>query len=169
MLATGISAAKADGCSNATLKGGYAFSLQGELLGVLQGSTVLPFSAPLLTNGVAMTEFDGNGNLTQVDYVVRNGTLAATPSTPLTENGFRSEETGTYSVAPDCTGTEVIKFPDSSEIDLAIVVGADGHSIKTVVTRQHVPVIPGNPNCTDGCDLAAQIQSEAVSVAGGGR
>ncbi|MBV8455932.1 MAG: hypothetical protein JO122_04890 [Acetobacteraceae bacterium] len=167
MAAVATGAHAADSCSNATLKGSYAFSIQGQSLGVLQGTTVVPFPSPLPTNGVALTVFDGNGGLTQVDFVMRGGMSAATPSTPLTDNGFRANETGSYSVAEDCTGTELINFPDGSEIDLALVVGAAGNIIKTVVTRQHLSVIPGNPNCTSGCDLAPQISSEAVKVSRG--
>jgi hypothetical protein len=50
---------------------------------------------------------------------------------------------------------------------LALVVGADDNIIKTVVTRQHVPEIPANPNCTSGCDIATNTNSEAVKVSRG--
>jgi hypothetical protein len=56
----------------------------------------VPFASPVLVDGVAITHFDGNGILKQVDFAMHNGTSVATPTTPLTENGFRSEETGTY-------------------------------------------------------------------------
>jgi hypothetical protein len=87
---------------------------------------VAAFASPLLADGVAITHFDGNGGLTQVDFVMRNGTSAATPTTPLTENGFRAKETGSYTVSEDCTGTFKIMFPDTSEIDVAFVVANHG-------------------------------------------
>src|ERR1700745_1806921 len=53
-----------DGCSNSTLKGDYAFTLSGQILG--------PNGTSTLVNGVAITNFDGKGGLTQVDFVVTN-------------------------------------------------------------------------------------------------
>jgi hypothetical protein len=163
--ATGAHAAQS--CSNATLKGGYANSIQGVSLGIRQGTTVIPFPSPVPVNAVALTVFDGNGGLTQVDFGIHGGISTITPNTPVTDNGFGTNETGTYSVAADCTGTAVINYPDGSEIDLALVVGAEGNILKTITTRQHLPEIPGNPNCTSGCDLANNVGTEGVRVSRG--
>lgn len=162
-----------DGCSVATLVGDYAFTLHGESLGVLVPQTgappkMIPFANPLLADGVAMTHFNGAGGLSQVDFVMRNGTSAATPTTPLTSNGFRADENGYYTVYEDCTGTFKICFPDTSEIDVAFVIAQHGLEVRTVVTRQHVPaltpaIIPAGASCsaTDGgCDLGVQIRSD---------
>jgi hypothetical protein len=166
-----------DGCSNATLFGDYAFTLHGESLGVLAPQTgapprLLPFASPLPADGVAMTRFDGHGNLTQVDFVMRNGTSAATPGTPLTGDGFRAGETGTYHVSPDCTGWFKLQFPDTSEVDVAFVLARGGREIRTVVTRQHVPalppaIVPSGATCaaaTGGCDLGVQVRSDGVKL-----
>ncbi|HEV3421437.1 MAG TPA: hypothetical protein VG075_14100 [Candidatus Acidoferrum sp.] len=165
-----------DGCSNATLHGDYAFTLHGESLGVLVPQTtgapkLVPFASPLLADGVAITRFDGNGNLKQVDFVMRNGTSAATPTTAITGNGFRSGETGAYLVKSDCTGTFTIIFPDTTEIDVAFVLANYGREIRTVVTRQHVPllpppIIPTGATCASpsGCDLGVQIRSDGRKV-----
>lgn len=176
-----------DACSNATLRGDYGFTIHGESIGILVPQTtgapkLVPFASPLLADGVAITHFDGNtnpdgtGNLTQVDFVMRNGTSAATPATPLTGNGFRAEEIGTYTVNQDCTGTFKIMFPDTSEIDVAFVLANHGREIRTVVTRQHVPllpppVIPAGATCAPatgaapgGCDLGVQIRSDGVKI-----
>jgi len=175
LLTTSVRAQKSDndGCSIASLKGDYAFTLHGESTGVLVPQTgapprLIPFASPLPADGVAMTHFDGKGNLTQVDIVMRNGTSATTPTTPVTENGFRSGETGNYSVSPDCTGTFSIIFPDTTEIDVAFVLASLGQEIRTVVVRQHVPqlppaVIPAGATCSadsGGCDLGVQIRSD---------
>src|ERR1700730_16758010 len=115
-----------DGCSIASLHGDYAFTLHGESIGVLVpqptgAPKLVLFASPLLADGVAITNFDGDGHLKQVDFVMRNGTSAATPTTALTDDGFRSGETGRYTVSPDCTGTFTIMFPDTTEIDAAFV------------------------------------------------
>ena len=140
-------------------------------LGVLVPQTgappkLLPFVSPLPADGVAMTRFDGHGNLTQVDFVMRNGTSAATPGTPLTG------ETGTYHVNPDCTGWLKLQFPDTTEVDVAFVLARGGREIRTVVTRQHVPalppaIIPSGATCaaaTGGCDLGVQLRSDGVKL-----
>lgn len=154
-----------DGCSNATLHGDYAFTLHGESLGVLvPGGPPVMFASPLPADGVAMTHFDGINGLSQVDFVMRGGTPAPGADPP-TAGGFRSGETGTYTVYPDCTGTFIIKFPDGTEIDVAFVIGNHGQEIRTVVTRQHVPalkVVP--PGATCPCDLLVQIRSDGIKV-----
>jgi hypothetical protein len=73
-----------DGCSNATLHGDYAFAIHGESLGVFVPQTtgapkLVPFASPVLIDGVAITHFDGNGILKQVDFSMHNGTSVATP------------------------------------------------------------------------------------------
>jgi hypothetical protein len=70
-------------CSNATLKGDYAF-------------VVTDVTFQIFVVGIA--QFDGEGEFTQVDYPA--GGLLSTP--PLT--AFRTGETGTYTVGKDCTG-----------------------------------------------------------------
>jgi hypothetical protein len=172
-----------DGCSNATLRGDYSFTIHGESIGVLVPQTtgvpkLVPFPNPLPIDGVAITHFDGKtnpdgtGGLTQIDFVIRNGISLATPTTPVTSNGFRSEETGTYTVNQDCTGTFKIMFPDTSEIDVAFVLANHGREIRTVVTRQHVPplpppAIPAGATCdatSGGCDLGTQTRSDGVKI-----
>src|SRR5260370_33827035 len=67
LLASGPSAkaeSEEGACSNRMLQGDYGFSMEGVILAG-------PLTFPL--RGVAMTHFDGKGNLTQVDQVVVNG------------------------------------------------------------------------------------------------
>src|SRR4030095_6359639 len=54
-------------CSDRTLRGDYAFAIDG---------TILTAPSPLLLRGVAMTHFDGHGNLNQVDFVTHNSAAA---------------------------------------------------------------------------------------------
>jgi hypothetical protein len=113
----GASLAQAGTCSDASLKGKYGQTISGQLLP--GPGVVLP------QNGVAMTDFDGNGTFTQTDFVVIDGSP--------TSSGFESE-TGTYHVNSDCTGTAIIHYSDGSEIDLALVVVKQGREFRTVVT-----------------------------------
>jgi hypothetical protein len=73
-----------------------------------------------------MTDFDGHGGLTQVDYVVINGVP--------TGSGFQSE-TGTYSVNSDCTGTLTFQYSDGTQITLQLVVVDHGNEFRTVVSK----------------------------------
>jgi hypothetical protein len=52
-------------CSNRTLRGAYGFSIDGTILAGTPNAFLL--------RGVAMTHFDGHGNLSQVDFTTRNG------------------------------------------------------------------------------------------------
>jgi hypothetical protein len=74
------------GCSNATLKGAYAFG-------------VTNYAFPLVVAGIKI--FDGKGNFTQRDY--GGDSVPAEFSPP-------GQEKGTYAVNPDCTGSEVINL-----------------------------------------------------------
>lgn len=119
-----------DGCSNATLSGDYAFRVSGWV--VLGGNT-------FDRQGVAMTHFDGAGNLTQVDFVMSNGTPLPGPTDPVT--GFHVGEKGTYRVNSDCTGTAEIRFPkppnatSGAVIDLMFILGDEGRNIHTIVSN----------------------------------
>jgi hypothetical protein len=72
------------GCSNATLRGTFAF--RGT------GSAIDPTGVPLLDVVFAQT-FDGNGGLTSTGFQSHNGNI------------LQVTQTGTYTVNPDCSGT----------------------------------------------------------------
>jgi len=77
-----------DGCTNATLRGDYAFS-------------VIDFILPQVVVGIG--RFDGKGGFTQVDYI--GDSLRTTGAI-----SFRGGETGSHAVNPDCTGSQEIKL-----------------------------------------------------------
>jgi hypothetical protein len=133
------------GCSNATLKGEYAF-------GVTVYTPAPPPSPPpttVVVNGIKV--FDGQGNLTQRDY---QGDNLAGP-------GFAppGQETGTYQVNSDCTGSMVINLnvpgapPPNGVIEIMFVISDGGRHIHEVVSQltppfQSAPV----PTQTSGDD-----------------
>lgn len=102
------------GCSDHTLHGDYAFVIDG---------TILTAPSPLLLRGVAMTHFDGHGNLNQIDFVTLNG--AGGPD-------WRPA-TGTYEINPDCTGVAQILPDGAPPLNLRLVVGDRGRQVWTVV------------------------------------
>ena len=103
-------------CSNRTLRGSYAFNIDG---------TILAGPNRLLLRGVAMTQFDGRGNLSQVDFTTINGAPAGTD--------WRSGW-GSYEINSDCTGTmEVIQNDGSPMLRLRLVVADHGQTIYNIV------------------------------------
>jgi hypothetical protein len=104
-------------CSNETLEGSYALTIEG-LLGVPGPSLPL--------RGVVLQRYDGHGNITQMDHVVVNGTTPTEAWRP---------GTGTYSVNADCTGTATLNIPSSSGPPLVVyfVVAKHGKEIRQVV------------------------------------
>jgi hypothetical protein len=52
-----------DGCSNATLKGDYGFTVHGQFLGLVTATGPQYFTSPVPIDAVAMMNFDGRGNL----------------------------------------------------------------------------------------------------------
>jgi hypothetical protein len=102
-------------CSNRTLRGDYGFRIDG---------TILAGPAPILLRGVAMTHFDGNGHLTQMDFATFNGVPGWPDWRPAT---------GTYEVNEDCTGRAEIIPPTGPSLQLRLVVFDRGNQVATVV------------------------------------
>jgi hypothetical protein len=133
-------AARADdnGCTNSTLRGIYAFTVSGQILNA-DGTTTT-------RKGVALTTFDGAGNLTQVDYVMSLTPGHTPPGGIDTAPAFRTNETGTYVVNPDCTGSAEIDMPPhpgGAVIRLMFVLGDHARTIHTVVSSLTPPGAPG--------------------------
>ncbi len=105
----------ASACSNSTIRGSYAFTIHGTIF--------LPNGSTLLIDGLAKQTFDGDGNFTQVDAVATNGNLPP---------GWRPGS-GTYSVNPDCTGTQTIVIPGNPDVHVQFIVAQSGNTIHQVV------------------------------------
>lgn len=102
-------------CSNNTIQGSYAFTIHGTIF--------LPNGATIHIDGIALEVFDGKGNFKQVDAVADNGFLMP---------GWRPG-TGSYSVNPDCTGTQTIVVPGMGDLHLQMIVAQGGNTIHQVV------------------------------------
>lgn len=122
-----------DSCSNATLKDDYGFTISGYRSNP-DGTT-----SPI--KGVAITHFDGAGNLTQRDFVVTAGVPSSGSGNAVTGFQFSTGETGTYTINTDCTGSAEIDlnvpvpFGSTGVIKLMLVVTNRGHAIHTVVSE----------------------------------
>lgn len=139
-------------CTNATLHGDYAFTVSGQLF-IPTGPGAFQ---TVQRQGVAMTHFDGFGNLSQVDLVLSDPSAPPPPGVPPVDKstGFHTDEKGTYSVNPDCTGTFTINNPDLTNpqtgkmtpgaiIVVKFVLSDHGRAIHTVVTALTPPGAPG--------------------------
>jgi hypothetical protein len=164
-MLTGAVSAQAN-CDNGSLQGQYAFKVQGANVGVFDSAgTLHPFASPLLVNGVGQFTFDGNGSLTKVDYNVGNGTPSITPAIPLTEDGFRTGQTGSYSVDEDCTGNLLFNVPGGRVVQIAFALVDYGQGVLGVVKAEHAPslpaaIVPAGTSCDSGCDLGDNILIE---------
>ncbi|HMD17615.1 MAG TPA: hypothetical protein VKH18_13205 [Terriglobales bacterium] len=117
-LRSGYAQSDSVSCNNKLIAGNYAFTVQGAKLAG-PGPT-----GPQV--GVAMTQYDGKGNFTQIDTVTINGEVVADFTHP--------PATGTYTVNSDCTGTFTINFTDGRPTVVAnFVVVANGSEIDAVV------------------------------------
>ena len=101
-------AAEDHGCSNATLKGDYGYSVNGTSLDI-------PPVGPLAILG--KITLDGKGNFAGVI----NGSIAGNILTDVAI-------TGTYSIGSDCTGTVVTVYPAfTAHFTLVLIDGVEGH------------------------------------------
>lgn len=118
-LSSGFAQSDSANCDNRLIKGNYGFTVQGTKLAGL-GPTGLQV-------GVAMTEFDGEGNFSQIDTVTIGGTVVA--------DFTHSPAAGKYTVNADCTGDFALIFTDGRPpVTASFVVVDDGNEIDTVVT-----------------------------------
>ena len=103
-----MSAAAEDrGCSNATLKGDYGYSVNGTSLDI-------PPVGPLAILG--KITLDGKGNFAGTI----NGSIGGTLITDVAI-------TGTYSIGSDCTGTVVTVYPAfTAHFTLVLIDGVEG-------------------------------------------
>lgn len=133
------------GCSDATLWGEYAFTVSGQIF--------LPNGTSILRQGVSLTHFDGAGHLTQVDEVLSSPNATVVPGAPVDPaTGFHDQETGTYAVHADCTGTFSVQFPPNvsssgtvpgARLTVLFVLSNHGRDIDTIVTSITPPGAPG--------------------------
>jgi hypothetical protein len=115
-LVTADGDARGRRCGESTLRGDYAFSIDGQILAGPRAG---------LLRGVAMTHFDGEGGLSQVDFTTINGVPTGTDWRP---------GTGSYEVDEDCTGRAQISFADGSPtLRLRLVVADRGDQVRTIV------------------------------------
>jgi len=105
------------GCSNATLKGDYAFSV----LTIVQG----PPEGPGVVVGLGT--FDGKGGFKQTDFP-GNG------ATDLNLTAFRTGQTGSYTVNPNCTGFMTIHLGATvGTVTNAFVISNGGQAVHAVI------------------------------------
>lgn len=114
LAASSTLTAHASGCTNRTMQGAWVQSLQGLIF--------LPDGTSLVLTGVTKTTYDGLGNLTALDASGVNGNVPP---------GWRTG-TGSYTVNPDCTGTETISFPGQADIHAQFVLAQSGNKLHYV-------------------------------------
>ena len=160
-------AAQAGGlCSNATLKGPYGFSAQGEVLGLLDGTTLHAFTTPSILNDVAIVTFDGAGHFARTDFGNMNGVPKGG------QTAFNPNQSGTYKVNSDCTGTMQITYtggpvPAGVVLDLEMVVADDGTLVKAIIATETVPSAgptADGTTCSSNCQLGVQVTFEGKKV-----
>jgi hypothetical protein len=143
-LSTAAQAQSDGGCSNATLTGEYAFAV------TAYTPPGLPNGPPQVVTGIKF--FDGNGNLTQRDFI---GDSFRTRG----QTEFSTGETGTYEVRPDCTGSMVITVPvpglSSGTIWIEFVISNGGRHIHEVVSKFIPPTPPGVPHTAQPTQTSA--------------
>ncbi len=173
-IMAGASAANAaPSCHDGSLRGQYAFKVQGINVGVFDAAGVLhPFAAPLPVTAVGQFTFDGKGSFKRVDFNMSNGAPTINATTPLTHNGFRTGQTGSYAIDPDCTGNMILEVPGGREIHIAIAVLGYGQGVLGVVAKEHAPglppaLVPPGTSCAAGCDLGDNILLELTENASG--
>jgi hypothetical protein len=111
------------GCSNATLKGDYAFAVL----------TILAASPPGPGVVVGLGTFDGRGGFTQIDFPGNGGT-------DLGLTAFRTGQTGRYTVNPNCTGFMTIDLGATVGVtENAFVISNGGRAVRAVIASFTAP------------------------------
>jgi len=112
------------GCSDATLKGAYAFSVLTIVAAAPVGPSVV----------VGLTTFDGKGGLTQIDYPGNGGTDLGL------DEKFRTGQTGSYTVNPNCTGFMTVNLGSAVGVtENAFVISNGGRAVRAVIASFTAP------------------------------
>ena len=112
------------GCSKATLKGDYAFSVL----------TIVAASPPGPGVVVGLGTFDGKGGFTQTDYPGNGGTDLGL------DEKFRTGQSGSYTVNPSCTSFMTINLGATVGVtENAFVTSNGGDSIHAVIAAFTAP------------------------------
>ena len=85
-------------------------------------------AAQVPLRSVALTHFDGRGNVSQVDHAVVDGMTPPVDWAPAT---------GTYNVNPDCTGESELNIPGNplSPLSIRFVIADDGNLFRVRAIR----------------------------------
>ena len=127
---------------NSSLNGVYPFTASGFTVGIFDSTGTLQYlTPPQPFSSVGQYTFDGQGNFTRVDYNVSNGIPANKASTPVNGSGFRTGQTGTYSIDEDCTGQIVVSV-NGAMITLQVIVGDFGLSARGSSRPSMFPALP---------------------------
>jgi hypothetical protein len=146
------------GCSNATLKGLYAFGV------TAYTPPGLPNGPPQVITGIAV--FDGDGNFEQRDYSTDRVPAQFSPA---------GQENGTYTVNPDCTGSSVLNLnipvpTGSTGVLKAMFVISDGGRHMHGVVSEFTPPTFNAPVPTqtsfDHWKVASDNHDSSASVRG---
>jgi hypothetical protein len=151
-------------CDNGSLLGQYASRAHGATVRVLDASNTLhAFASPLLLNAIGQFMFNGDGTFTRLDFTIADGTPQPSPN--VRSDGFRINQSGTYSIADDCSGTMTVNIPGRTQLGLALAVGDFGQHVFAVISSEHVPflppaALPAGTSCSSGCNLGANVSVE---------
>lgn len=118
-------------CSTATLHGEYGFSVNGS-----RPNPKNPAEIEQII-GVALTIFDGQGNLTQTDNI--HGSASGYDPSAVDRPGV-----GTNTLNEDYTGTMTLLNEKAPPLSLRIVVVKDGSEIRTVVVGPLAAMVTSN-------------------------
>jgi hypothetical protein len=112
-LATGVSAEER--CNNASLRGSYAFSVDGTNISAPLPGGPGPFAA------VGKNTYDGKGGMQGTIVISSNGVI------------IDATYTGTYSVNADCTGAKSATLNVGATVDFSFVIDDDRREIRMIV------------------------------------
>ena len=108
---------KDKGCSNATLRGGFAYSSTGTLL---DSYVPPPLAGPFAEAG--RQTFDGRGNTEAAATLSANGNIVQVTIS------------GTYTVNPDCTGTMTLNVsPLGATVHVDFAIDNHGAELRAIV------------------------------------
>ena len=118
------------GCSNATLKGDYAFAV----LTIVAVSPPGPGVVVGLGTFDGKTAKDGTGGFTQIDYPGNGGTDLGL------DEKFRTGQTGSYTVNRNCTGFMTINLGATVGVtENAFVISNGGNAVRAVIAAFTAP------------------------------
>jgi hypothetical protein len=120
-----------------------------------------PFTTPTILDDVSLVTYDGAGHFARTDFGNVNGVPKGG------QTAFNPNQSGTYTVNQDCTGTMQNVYSSCVVLGLEMVIADDGSAVKAIIGTETVPSrgpTADGTTCPPSCGERVQVSLDGKKV-----